>query len=87
MSHTLGQTWEEWALEEGERRKAEGEIAGTAKGEIQTRREDLRVLLEEKFGSLPDELIQRIETATDPESLKACLRQTLRIQSLDELNL
>jgi hypothetical protein len=72
MSEAVKQTWDEWMLE---------------KGEVRARQEDLRSLLEERFGNLPDSLLAQIESTTDGELLKSCIRQTLHIQSLDELNL
>jgi hypothetical protein len=56
-------------------------------GRLEARRETLRVQLEERFGPLPDDLIQRIQALKDPEQLKACLRQVVHIRSLEELHL
>jgi hypothetical protein len=54
---------------------------------LQTRRDDLRALLEERFGTVPDAVLQRIDAATDVERLKACIRQVIHISSPDELQL
>jgi hypothetical protein len=77
MSKTLGQTWEEWA----EQRKAEGK----AEGRIQTRQEDIRLLLEERFGEVPDDILRKIEGTTDADRLNDWFRQAARARSLDEL--
>jgi hypothetical protein len=58
-----------------------------AEGAIQARREDLRLLLEDRFGTLPEALLQRIEATEDPERLRSALLQVHKIQSPDELQL
>jgi hypothetical protein len=75
MSEVAWKTWEDAVRERGE-----------ASGELRARRAVLRELLEEKFGPLPDGLIQRIESI-DLDRLRAAIRQVLRVQSLDELAL
>jgi hypothetical protein len=58
-----------------------------SRGQLVTRREDLRLLLEERFGPLPEALIQRIEAMDDLERLRAALRQVVHLNSLSELEL
>jgi hypothetical protein len=60
---------------------------GEAKGELKSCRVLLRDLLEERFGPLPAAVRQRIEAAEDLEQLRAAIRQALRLQSLDQLQL
>jgi hypothetical protein len=72
MSQTIGQTWEQEVL---------------ARGQLLACRENLRAFLEGRFGALPEELVQRIETAEDLERLRDCIRQVGRITSLDQLQL
>ena len=55
--------------------------------QLRTRKEDLRALLEKRFGSLPDAVLQRIETATDAARLKDGILQALEINAPDELDL
>jgi hypothetical protein len=76
MAEAVKQTWEEWVLEKG-----------MESGQLRARQETLREQLEDRFGSLPEELVQRIEATTDAERLRAALRQVLHIRSLDELDL
>jgi len=76
MSETLEQTWEEELMERGE-----------ARGQLAAHRENLRLLLEERFGPLPEELLQRIERTTDVERLRAALRQVLHVTALSELEI
>jgi hypothetical protein len=47
----------------------------------------LRAVLEERFGGLPEDLVQRLESATDLAALLACIRQAVHVRSLDELQL
>ncbi len=72
MSDTIGQTWEQEML---------------ANGELRARREDLQLLLEERFGPLPEGLAQRIEAINDLNQLRTLFRQALRVTSLAELEL
>jgi hypothetical protein len=72
MSEVAWKTWDEATLE---------------RGELRGLRKALQEVLEEKFGPLPDALVQRIEAATDPDRLRTAIRQVLHIQSLGELPL
>jgi hypothetical protein len=47
----------------------------------------LRDLLQDRFGTVPESLAQRIEATTDPERLRAAVRQVLQIKTPDELQL
>ena len=79
VSNTVGETWEQ---------REERRVAQTAaRAELQTCRELLRALLEEQFGTVPDDLLRRIEACDDPARLKAAHRQVLHIQSPDALQL
>jgi predicted transposase YdaD len=87
MSEALEQTWEQWVAEREQRAEARGEARGTAEGRLQARREDLRDLLQERFGALPDEVSQRIDACNDLDRLKAAIRGVLAMKSLEELTL
>jgi hypothetical protein len=79
VSNIVGETWEQ---------SEERRVAATAlRTELQTRREDLRDLLEERFGAVPDDVLRRIEACDDPARLKAAYRQALRIQSPADMQL
>jgi hypothetical protein len=79
MAKGLGLTWEQ---------AEEIRVAESARqSELRTRKEDLRTILEMRFGHLPDALLQRIESATDAERLKAGIRQVLKINTPEELDL
>ena len=80
MSEAIAQTWEQELV-------ARGAALGEARGELRARREDLRALLEERFGPLPQGLAERIEATDDLERLRGALRQVLHVQSPDELDL
>ncbi len=83
VSSTLGETWEQAEA----RRVAEAAAQRAARTELRTCREMLRALLEERFGTVPDDLLRRIEACDDPARLKAAHRQVLHIQSPDALQL
>ena len=76
MSTTLGQTLEEWA-----------EQRGIEQGRLQTARQMLCWLLEDRFGPLPEDLRQQIEQIKDLARLERLIRQCPRLDSLDELKL
>ena len=58
-----------------------------AEAALQTRRQDLVLLLEERFGSLPEDLQRQIEGIDDLQRLQAALRQVVHVKSLEELEL
>jgi hypothetical protein len=72
MSETIEQTWEQELL---------------AEGELRTRRQILRELIEDRFGSVPESLALRIEQTQDPERLRQCIRQVWHVRELAELPL
>jgi hypothetical protein len=80
MSQQVEQTWDEWA-------KTHYTAEGEKTGELRAERRVLRAMLEDRFGALPEALVQRIEATEDLQQLEACCRQVVRIQSLDELQL
>jgi hypothetical protein len=44
-------------------------------------------MLEERFAPLSAELVQRITSTSDLDSLQKAIRQVVKVQSLDELHL
>jgi hypothetical protein len=70
MAQTIGITWEQEVF---------------ARGELRATRADLRAFLEERFGQLPEVLVQRIENTDDLERLKSGIRQGAKINALDQL--
>jgi len=80
MSEAIAETWEQELV-------ARGVALGEARGELRARREDLRALLEERFGPLSEALAERIEATDDMERLREAMRQVIRIQSPEELEL
>jgi hypothetical protein len=65
----------------------QGRTEGRTEGQIIGARTILRTLLEEKFGTLPDELLHRMETATDLSRLQHATRQAVRLEKLEDLQL
>jgi hypothetical protein len=84
MSETITRTWEQEMLARGE---ARGEARGREQGQLETAREILRLQLEDRFGLLPADLVQRIERTDDLERLRAALRQVVHITALSELEI
>jgi hypothetical protein len=80
VSETIDRTWPEELL-------AEGMAQGRAEGELRTCRRNLRLVLEERFGAVPEALAQQIEQLGDLERLESSIRQALRIQELAQLKL
>jgi hypothetical protein len=60
---------------------------GLYQGEVRSARDNLRAVLEERFGELPPEVIERIEARPEPDQLALLLRRALDVAALDELNL
>jgi hypothetical protein len=72
MAETIGQTiWEE----------------GRSKGQLDASRRMLRRVLTKRFGPLPDQVVQRIETCTDLERLMAAAEQAQAIDKPEDLRL
>lgn len=82
MSEIIEGSWEQELLARGE---ARGEAQGEARGRVLSRRDDLRLLLEERFGPLPQQLLDRIDSIDDIEELGKLFRAALRVTSLDQL--
>ena len=56
---------------------------GRSEGQLLTLRDAIRDLLEERFGHTPPDIGERLEQETDPVVLKAWLRKTATIESLE----
>jgi putative YhgA-like transposase len=80
LTETVAETWEQELI-------ARGRADGEARAKIDTRRDDLRLLLEERFGPLPEPLAQQIASVEDPERLRNALRQVVHLSSLGDLEL
>jgi predicted transposase YdaD len=92
LSATVLETWEQELMArgraEGEARgRAEGEARGRAEGEARGLRESVQLLLEEKFGPLPEALAAQISAMEEPERLRQALRRVAHANSLEELSL
>jgi hypothetical protein len=60
---------------------------GERRGALRIGRLFLRDILEGRFGELPKTLKDQIESMTDSARLRTAHRQSLKIESLDELQL
>jgi hypothetical protein len=67
--------------------RVEGRAEGRVEGQLEVARLNLLALLRKKFGTVPEELVQRVQAVTDVARLQAALQQVLDIQALDELQL
>ncbi len=72
----MAQTMAEYLLEQGE-----------ARGELKAARRLLRGLLEQKFGPLPEPVLQRIHASQDVEQLLTAALAIRTMDSLDKLTL
>ncbi len=61
----------------------QGLSMGRSEGQLTSLREAIQELLEERFGPTPSEIQERLEQEMDPRTLKAWLRRTATIESLD----
>lgn len=84
MSERLGATIADLAMAKG---KMLGIQQGQVQGQLQARREDLRIFLEDRFGPLSQDVIQRIESLDDLEALKQAIHQVSRLRALEDLRL
>jgi hypothetical protein len=80
------QAWPNYEQELIARGEARGEARGAARGQLRAYRKMLERFLQERFGPLPQEVLQRI-VAAESDALEAALANVLRLQSLDELQL
>ena len=76
----MGQTIAESLIEEGR-------VDGIREGQLLHARATLRQLLEDRFGTLPESLIQRIDNTADLNRLQNAIRQVYRVGKLDDLPL
>jgi hypothetical protein len=88
------QDWQDalkgWNMRESQTALAfvnEGKALGLKEGRLLALRSTLRKLLEKRFGLLPSEWLQRIESLQDTEKLEAALLEVLSIKNLEELEL
>jgi hypothetical protein len=80
----MGQTIAESIWEEG---WLKGESAGELKGELKASRRTLRRLLADRFGSVPEAVLQRIESITDVDRLTAAAVQVSHVAAPEDLQL
>jgi hypothetical protein len=90
MEHATFSSWTELAERGGEgwdRRNLQEVDYWHHEGELEAGQDYLLALLENRFGSLPEELIQRIRAVQDAQQLRRAFQQALHLQSLDDLQL
>jgi len=54
------------------------------KGKIETLREDIMEVLQERFGIMKREINKRLREIDDPSLLKFLLKKSIKVQSLEE---
>jgi hypothetical protein len=84
MSEQIGATIADLAMAKG---REQGEAKGRQEGKQEACRENLRALLEDRFGTLSEEVLQRIAHCADLARLQAAIRQAWRVQRPDEIAL
>ncbi len=77
------QVVEEWR-EEG---RAEGRAEGRLQGRIEALHEILLIVLHQRFGQVPEAVVQRVRTCMDAARLRAAVEEALDIQSPGQLQL
>ncbi len=80
----MGQTIAESIWEDG---RLKGLVEGESKGELRASRQLLREVLADRFGELPETVMQRIERADDFDRLSAAVVAAPRFATLDDLQL
>ncbi len=76
MGQTIGEAiWEE------------GRLKGRSEGQLELSRQLLRQLLADRFGGVPETVVQRIESVTDVDRLTAAALQVSRIATPEDLQL
>ena len=80
----MGQTIWEAAHAKGE---LKGELKGEVKGELKGLRRTLRELVADRFGSVPEAVLQRIESSTDVDRLTAAAVQVWHVAAPEDLQL
>jgi hypothetical protein len=82
----MGQTIAESIWEEGRLKgQSEGEVKGELMGELKALRRTLRQLLAERFGDVPQGVLQRIESINDVDRLTAAVIQVLHVATPEDL--
>ena len=66
---------------------SKGKAGGKAEGRIEGSQEDLLILLEDKFGSLPPPVTQQVRSCTDLARLKTALRGVPHLKDLADFKL
>ena len=80
MSQTIAESiWEEGLQK--------GLLKGKQEGELKALRQTLRRLLADRFGNVPDALLQRIDSATDVERLMTAAVQVSHVAAPEDLQL
>ncbi len=71
----------------GEAIREEGRLKAEATGELRASRRILRQLLTKRFNSVPEAIVQRIESCTDLDRLMAAAGQVLTLDKPEDLQL
>ncbi|HKK91670.1 MAG TPA: hypothetical protein VJ936_09735 [Desulfobacteraceae bacterium] len=58
---------------------------GMQRGSIKKAREDIIEIIELRFGSVPLEIVEKINQTSDPEILKMFLKQGVQVKEIDQL--
>ena len=68
-----------------EEEKRNASIRASTNAILQAKREDLRMLLESKFGSLSEELVSQLEAVHNVDELTELYKRALHAQTLEEV--
>ena len=84
MAKTIAEALFEQGMEKGMEMAME---KGMEIGRLLAARKMLQRLLLRRFGTLPEPVVNRIESMTDLERLRSCIEQTIELRAIDELAL
>lgn len=79
---TMQMTWADQLEAKG---KAQGKVEGKVEGEVKGLRSSILLLLEQRFGPLPEDIASRIHALESVAALQAILVQVLKVEDLQAL--
>jgi len=76
--------FQDWFLEAEQKGMEKGMERGMEKGMLKTLQEDIRNILEERFGIVKGGILKVVDKIENDSLLRTLLRQSLRVKNLEE---
>ncbi|MBU1613735.1 hypothetical protein KJ693_00320 [bacterium] len=76
--------FQDWFLEAEQKGMERGMERGMEKGMLKTLQEDIRNILEERFGIVKGGILKVVDKIENDSLLRTLLRQSLRVKNLEE---